>query len=207
MLKLRPRTRATEGHRPRSQPPVEPPARPDARAPDEVERPAKRGKLAEISAGWKFTSGAIATIATAIGVLATFGVVGGGPGAPPPAVAIASAATKASDSGSSKVLVTIIKTRTGAAPGSGATTIGAGEFDYRRGRGRLEYDLSRVPKLQDYYAVEVRFDGPYFFVRDSGTFRWPLGKQWLRVRFVDLPGLPGTYGKLADLGVADPADA
>jgi hypothetical protein len=207
MLKrLRPRTRATDGQRSRSRPPAEHPARPDARTPGAVERPAK-GKLARIGAGWQFTSGAIATIATAIGALAAFGIVGGGAGAPPPAVAIASAATKASDSGSSKVLVTVIKTRAGAAPGSGATTLGAGEFDYRRGRGRLEYDLSRVPKLQDYYAVEVRFDGPYFFVRDSGVFHWPNGKQWLRVRFVDLAGLPGAYGKIADLGVADPTDA
>src|SRR4051794_20059910 len=102
MLKLRPRTRATEGHRPRSQPPAEPPVRPDGPTPDEVEPPAKHETLSRIGVGWKLTSGAIATIATAIGVLATFGVVGGGPGAPPAAVAIASAATKSSDSGSSK---------------------------------------------------------------------------------------------------------
>jgi hypothetical protein len=169
-----------------------------------------RAKLARVSTGWKFTSGAIATIATAVGVLATFGVVGGGPGAPAPALAIASAAAKATDSGTSRVLVTVIKTRTGAAPGSGDTILGAGEFDYRRGRGRLEYDLSRTPTHQDYYAIQVRFDGPSFFVNDSGVFHWPHGKHWLRVRYVDLAGLRlqgGAYAKVPDLGVADPTEA
>src|SRR4051794_38325731 len=208
MLKLRPTTRVSDGQQSRSTPPAEHPVRPDARTPRTVEPSAKPGKLARIGAGWKLTSGAVATVATVIGALATFGVVGGGAGAAPPGVAIAAAAAKASNSGSSKVLVTVIKTRAGAPPGSGGTTLGAGEFDYRRGRGRLEYDLSRTAHLEDFYAVEVRFDGPYFFVRDSGVFHWPKGKQWLRVRFVDLPGLAGsTYAKVSDLGVADPTDA
>jgi hypothetical protein len=212
MLKLRPRTRATaDAERSRSRPPAEHQAASDARQPSAQAAPAKPGKLDRVGAGWKFTSGALGTIATAVGLLATFGVIGGGAGAPAPGVAIASAATKASDSGSSKVLVTVSKTPTGAAPGSGGTVMGAGEFDYRRGRGRLEYDLSRTPHHEDYYAVEVRFDGPSFFVRDSGgVFRWPEGKEWLRVRFVDLAGLRlqgGAYAKVSDLGVADPSEA
>src|SRR3954452_22338347 len=101
-----------------------------------------RPRLARVSTGWKVASGAIATIATAIGILTTLGVIRGDNG-PAPSAAIASAAIKATDSGSSKVLVTIIETPAGAPAGSGGTTIAAGAFDFRRGRGRMEYDFSR----------------------------------------------------------------
>lgn len=152
-------------------------------------------------------SGVIATVATAVGVLTTFGIVGDGGGAPPPAVAVASAAAKAGDASSSRVLVTVIDTRAGAPAGSGTKTLGAGEYDYRRGRGRMEYDLSQQKGLEDLYAVEVRFDGQTFFVRDPGTFGLAKNKPWLRATLAELARSDPAFAAIADIGVHDPMHA
>jgi hypothetical protein len=163
----------------------------------------KPGKVERIGAGWKVSSGAIATIAAAFGVLTTLGVIRGGDDPPAPSAAIASAAAKATDSGSSKVLVTIIESPTGGSARAGGTTIGAGAFDFRRGRGRMEYDFSRRKGLEDLYSVDVRFDGPTYFVHNSGALRLPVpkSKPWVRVTFAD----SAHSSALSDLGVFDPA--
>jgi hypothetical protein len=88
-------------------------------------------------------------------------------------------------------------------------TLGAGEYDYRRGRGRMEYDLSRQKGGEDLYAVEVRFDGPTFFIRDPGTFPLPnKNKPWLRATFTELAnsGDPA-LAAVADVGIHDPTHA
>jgi hypothetical protein len=86
--------------------------------------------------------------------------------------------------------------------------LGAGEYDYRRGRGRMEYDLSRQKGQEDLYAVEVRFDGPTFFVRDPGTFGLARNKPWLRATFAELArsGIPA-FAAVADIGIHDPTHA
>jgi hypothetical protein len=162
----------------------------------------KPGRIERIGASWKVSSGAVATIAAAFGVLTTLGVIRGSDDAPAPSAAIASAAVKAADSGSSKVLVTIIEKPTGGSAGAGGTTIGAGAFDFRRGRGRVEYDFSRRKGLEDLYSVDVRFDGPTYFVHNSGALRLPVpkSKPWVRVTFAD----SGNSAALSELGVFDP---
>ena len=167
----------------------------------------RRRRLARVDAGWKVVSGVIATIATAVGMLTTFGILGGGSG-PPPAVAVTSAAAKAADSGSSRILVTVMETRAGSPAGSGTMTLGAGEYDYRRGRGQMEYDLSQQKGNEDLYAVKVRFDGPTFFVRDPGTFHLAKNKPWLRTSVAELARYGPPFGALGtDVGIHDPTQA
>jgi hypothetical protein len=152
------------------------------------------------SVGFRVASGALATVATAVGLLATLGVIGGATETSASA-AVASAASKASGAGSSKVLVTIVETPSGTPTGPAQTTLAAGSFDFRRGRGRMEYDYSRRKGLEDLYSVEVIFNGPTFFVENDAALGLPVpkGKHWVRVRFADSAKSP-----VAFLGVFDP---
>lgn len=199
-------TRARSGTRDRDRPSndeVEA-AEPEEEAADAEKEP---GRFARISTGWKGISGVIATIGTAVGVLTTLGLIGGGGGAAGPSEAVASAASKTAQAGSSSLRVMVIETPRGAAAGSGDTIVGSGQLDYREGRGRIEYDLSRRRGSEDMTAVEVVFNGPAFYVRDPGALGLPKGKRWVRVAFDDITRVQDGGGELAvlsELRIDDP---
>lgn len=183
--------------------------------PAEGEPERKKGGLAMvargwkgISTGWKGISGVVATIATAVGVLTTLGLVGGDGGAPGPADAVASAASKTAKAGSSTVRVSIFEAPRGASEGRGETIVGTGAFDYREGRAQMEFDLSRRTGSEELSAVEVIFNGPSFYVRDAGAFDLPRGKRWLRVSFDDAARIEdaGELGALSGLRIDDPTN-
>ncbi|HEX8073824.1 MAG TPA: hypothetical protein VF545_02480 [Thermoleophilaceae bacterium] len=161
------------------------------------------GRLARVSAGWKAVSGAVATIATAVGVLTTLGLVGGGGGGPGPSDAMAAAASKTATAGSSTLQVSITRTPRGAAAAD--TIVGRGEIDYRGGRGRMEWDLSNSPGLEDLGEVEVLFNGPVLYV-PAAVLGLPKDKPWVRVAFADLDRIDSTsqYAVLSDLKIDDP---
>ncbi|HEX8647983.1 MAG TPA: hypothetical protein VF715_13905 [Thermoleophilaceae bacterium] len=164
------------------------------------------GRFHRVSAGWKAASGVVATVGTAVGILATLGVIGGGePVTPSDAIA---GATKNVNASSFRLRVSMTEI-----PSSGAsrasTIVGDGQLDYGASRGHMQYDLSQSTGIRELSKVDLVFDGPTLYLHDSGGLN--LEKPWGRVEIADWQRLEGssnaTLEFFSDLGIDDPTQA
>lgn len=161
----------------------------ESEATEDAEAEEKPGRLARIGASWKTVSGVVATVGTAVGVLATLGLVGGGGGSAGAEAAIASGVAKTADASTFRLRYTTTTTPR-SDPGGKSTIVGDGEFDYRAGRGRMEFDLSRSAGNEALSSVIVVFNGPTFYFRETrprpGGFEFKPETPWARVTFAEV---------------------
>jgi hypothetical protein len=167
------------------------------------------GRFARLSAGWKTTSGVVATIGTAVGVLATLGVIGGGGGAVAPSDAIAGA-TKNVNASSFRLRVSLTEIPRSGAPGA-STIVGDGRLDYRASRGHMVYDLSQSTGTEGLSKVDLVFNGPTLYIHDPGGLGFPKETPWGRLEVSDFERLEGssdgTLSFFSELGINDPTQA
>jgi hypothetical protein len=130
--------------------------------------------LQGLSPVMKAIGGLVGIAAAVVSILVAFDIIGGG------SDALGAAVDKTIDAGSSRV--TLEMSGEGENPFSFS---GAGEMDFRRSRGRLNYDYSAMGGPSEVEAIIV---GSTFYFRPADRSRLPEGKTWVRVSISDLVG-------------------
>jgi hypothetical protein len=135
-------------------------------------------------------------LVVAVGVLAGCGYEESSNSTSEDANALAAAFNKTNDAGTSRMSFRIRMD----ANGENVDFGGQGSFDYRRGRGRVDYDLTDLAKVDPESVgigkMTMVFDGLVFYMQMEGVqSELPPGKRWLKL---DLTKVGAGAG--ADLG-------
>ena len=132
--------------------------------------------------------------ATAIGALATLGVIGGSA----PDEALAKASTNLRDAGTSALVVKVRLPEPEGGERFAARLLGTGELDYSSGRGQFSYQVE-FPNLEESWDIDVTFDGSVLYARLPAEWGLSRDRPWLRA---DLDELQRLDSEDADVRVA-----
>ena len=144
--------------------------------------------------GAKWAGGLLGAAATAIGALATLGVIGGSA----PDEALAKASTNLRDAGTSALVVKVRLPEPEGGERFAARLLGTGELDYSSGRGQFSYQVE-FPNLEESWDIDVTFDGSVLYARLPAEWGLSRDRPWLRA---DLDELQRLDSEDADVRVA-----